>query len=81
MTLRLTQIIGICLSVLLAGSGCERYNTKKNARDRRVEYFKHYSDSLRTAQDLYKDSVRRAKYGLPPLQKNDTERNKESGKP
>jgi hypothetical protein len=41
-----------------------RLEQKQAIKARRNGYMKTYVDSVRTAQDLYKDSVRRAKYGV-----------------
>jgi hypothetical protein len=43
-----------------------RLELKQAMKARRNTYMKTYVDSVRTAQDLYKDSVRRFQYGLPP---------------
>jgi hypothetical protein len=46
-----------------------RLEQKQAMKARRNGYMKTYVDSIRTAQDLYKDSVRRVQYGLPPSSK------------
>ncbi|MCS6808804.1 MAG: hypothetical protein RML40_09020 [Bacteroidota bacterium] len=44
----------------------DRLSKKQEIKARRREYMQHMVDSVRTARDLYKDSVRRVRYGLPP---------------
>jgi hypothetical protein len=49
----------IWVGVLALSSSCERYNTKKEIRDRRMDYYQHYLDSVRTHNDMLKDSLRK----------------------
>jgi uncharacterized membrane protein (UPF0182 family) len=44
----------------------ERLQVKQDMKTRRRDYMQRMIDSTRTARDLYKDSVRRVEYGLPP---------------
>jgi hypothetical protein len=46
-----------------------RLEQKQAMKARRNDYMRTYVDSIRTQQDLYKDSVRRVQYGLPPASK------------
>jgi ABC-type transport system involved in cytochrome bd biosynthesis fused ATPase/permease subunit len=48
----------------------DRLKIKQDIKTRRREYMQQLLDSVRTARDLYKDSVRRVEYGLSPLPKN-----------
>lgn len=40
----------------------DRLQLKQDMKARRRDYMQHMIDSVRTARDLYKDSVRRAEY-------------------
>lgn len=48
----------------------DRLKIKQDIKTRRREYMQQLIDSVRTARDLYKDSVRRVEYRLPPSPKN-----------
>jgi hypothetical protein len=48
----------IALLVLFVCSGCERYEQKSQAKERRRDYMQNYLDSARKASDRKKDSLR-----------------------
>jgi hypothetical protein len=59
--LRLVVLGNMAAFIVWTAASCERYEQKKAARERRMEYLRSLTDSARKAHDAQGDSVRMLK--------------------